>query len=61
MVNTDSKSLEVLLVIDNMSKLKYVFDKLIMSKIYRDVYAFKSENFLKIWAEIFQLHAEKVL
>ena len=33
-----------------------------MSKLYREVYAFKSETFEKLWAEIlfkFQWHTEK--
>ena len=41
---------------------KYVSGKHIMSKLRRDVYAFKRETFDKLWTEIlfkFQWHAEQ--
>ena len=47
---------------DKMLESKYVSDKHSMSKLFREVYAFKSETFEKLWAEIlfkFQSHTEK--
>ena len=45
-----------------MLESKYVSDKHIMSNICREVYAFKSETFEKLWDEMlfkFRRHTEK--